>query len=161
MARLWTFHDPEPHAAPSLERAKGVSIIKDGVAWLALPLPLLWFLAHRLWLAALGYAVLAVAIGLAIKELPLSPEAGMLMIAVLHIGAALEANDIRRRALRRRGRAEIAISAPDRAEAETRFFTAWTAQRIEASSPVVAAPPSPQQNEPQVIGLFPRPEGAR
>ncbi|MGE0725234.1 MAG: DUF2628 domain-containing protein [Alphaproteobacteria bacterium] len=87
-----------------------VAVVREGFAWWALPVPLLWALWHHLWwwaLIVLGAGLLlAVAAGTDL----LSPVEAALAAIGFSILFAAEANDIRRRALYWRGWVEEGVS---------------------------------------------------
>ncbi|WP_135468509.1 DUF2628 domain-containing protein [Crenalkalicoccus roseus] len=105
---------PEPPAAP----ARPVVLVPEGFSWPAFLFNVLWLLWHRLWLAALGYLALAVAIG---ALLPAGADFAAGLALQFLLGA--HAHDLRRRALARRGYAEAhVVAAPDRDSALARLL---------------------------------------
>jgi uncharacterized protein DUF2628 len=123
--RIWTVHTaPEATSparagpvAPAVEgreaggRAAGgeratVVLVREGFSWAAFLFALPWLLWHRLWLAALLYLALAVAIGLLVPE-PFGPAAGL----ALQFLVGAHANDLRRRRLARRGYTQAHVVA--------------------------------------------------
>ena len=115
--RAYTIHAP-PGDDSAPER---FAFVKDGVCWPALFVPILWILWRRLWLTLVWYIVWLLALAWVDR---LAGEGAATVLALL--GAlffAFEANDIRRRSLRRRGWRDIgASSGADLDEAEIRFF---------------------------------------
>jgi hypothetical protein len=102
-----------------------VVFIKDGFSWPAFVIPFVWMIWHRLWLALVAYIV-AVA-GLAgIGYLSGFPDNLATMLGLLvNVFFGLEGNNLRRRALARRGYHEVAdVVASDRDEAAWRYFSA-------------------------------------
>lgn len=85
--RVWTVHLP-PGAAPVL--------VPEAFSWGACLLPVPWLAAHRLWLPLAGWLALA---ALAVL-LPAGTGAALL---ALHLAAGWHGQDLRRRALARRG----------------------------------------------------------
>ena len=105
------------HSA-ALERAV---LIKDGFSWPAFFFGIFWILSKRLWLVALGY--LAVSVMLQILFLLIGPVTGWIGFLLI-VFFALNANDLWRWALVRRGwRITGLVTAPNRVEAERRFYT--------------------------------------
>lgn len=167
--RVYTVHAP-PEAADTPER---FVFVKEGFSWPALFVPILWTLWHRMWLVTLLYllwAVLLFALGWWVGE----PQDTV--IALLGgILFALEANNLRRWSLGRRGWTEVGAAAgKDLEEAEIRFFGGWLGEgrmRAESSGDdglvdrreaMARAAYSPQArshgaDEP-IFGLFPEPE---
>jgi hypothetical protein len=158
--RSYTLHLPElarPGEAAGLDRA---ILVPDGFSWPAFAFGPLWFLFHRLWVAALivllGLALLAAA-GVA---LGLPTGAGLVATLLASALIGLEASSLRRWTLARRGwPARDAVVAASAAEAESRALARWLGA-------VSAAPRSPYPSGASrrldpVIGLFPAQEGAR
>ena len=164
----YTVHAPgeerEPAAENRLERAV---FIKDGISWPALFVPALWLLWHRLWLALIGWITFALVVAW-IGRL-LGDDAAGILAVLGQILFALEANNIRRWSLARRGWTDIGGSfGKIKDEAEIRFFAA------RAETPPQAAPGPPDRrvavarpahrpaDDPvmggQVLGLFPEAE---
>lgn len=77
--------------------------VKEGFSWPAFWLSVPWALWHRMWLAALAFLVVGLAVEAAIGALGLDPES--LGVVALGIACAIGflANDLRRSALVRRG----------------------------------------------------------
>jgi hypothetical protein len=93
-------------------------LVPERFSWIAFLLPLLWLLWHRLWLAALLYALAAVALGL---MLPSGPD--FAAAAALHLLLGCHAQDLRRRALTRRGYVLAGVvAAPDEDSAFARLL---------------------------------------
>jgi hypothetical protein len=84
-----------------------VVLVREGFSWLAFLFNVLWLLWHRLWLAALGYLVLAVLVGALLPGGGVGFAAGLALQFLL--GA--HANDLRRWALARRGYAQAHVVA--------------------------------------------------
>jgi len=157
---------PDGRAEAALERAV---FVRDGFHFWAFLLGPLWCLWHGLWLAALAVIVLSgalIAIGAALQ---LSPEMQFLPQLVLAIIVGLEAGNLRRFGLRRRGFLERgSVAARDLAEAEAIFFA-------DAASPGPGPGPEPQPpaqpatpqpgfsksgaRDEEVVGLFPEYRG--
>lgn len=164
--RLWTFHLPAD-AAPA-QAAERAVVVKDGIAWLALLLPLPWLLYNRLWLASVAYLVLTVVLAFVGELLPIGEIGGMVLALLLNWWVALSGNDLRRGKLDKRGfRHAGSVAAKTREEAEIRFFAGYAAAQNTAQPAV-----TPRRDPPSyggysvtpadgVIGLFPNPEGSR
>ena len=157
--RSYTLHLPR-HAVPgepaAVERA---TIVRDGFVWPAFLFTVLWFLWHRLWIAALIVAVALAALVGAGTALNLRP--GPAGLAALLFSALLgwEASSLRRWTYARRGRgAADVVSAGSLAEAEQKFVA-----RLAAG--ITAPGPMPLHRQPfsadPVIGLFPEAERGR
>ncbi|WP_267420952.1 DUF2628 domain-containing protein [Methylobacterium sp. GC_Met_2] len=158
--RSYTLHlppDARPGESIGLDRAV---LVPDGFSWSAFAFTVLWFLYHRLWIAAL--IVLIGLIALAGGGILLGLPTGGGLIVTLLAGwlVGLEASSLRRWTLARRGwPARDALIAATSEDAEARALNRWL-----GASPAVARAPFPsgpsRRGEP-VIGLFPAQEGAR
>ncbi|HEX2556329.1 MAG TPA: DUF2628 domain-containing protein [Microvirga sp.] len=151
--------DPEP-----LEKAV---LVRDGFSWGAFFFTVLWFFAHRLWLAGLGVLALLVAFNLGLSALGVRPGAAFLADLLLSVLIGLEANSLRRWTLQRRGRPAVdLVTASSRDEAETKAFARWLAresrpQASAASAPLLRVPVAPYRTPDPVIGFFPDPGRGR
>jgi len=161
--RVWTAYEPR-NPATAEERADRTVFVKDGFAWLALILPLPWLLVNRLWLGTLVYVAISVTAATAGEFLPVSEGAGAALALIGNLYAGFEGNDLIRRKLARRGFvAAGSVIAKRRDEAELTFFESRGAPEILArpAPASVHAAPVPRKEASDVLGLFPRPEGAR
>lgn len=119
---------PTTRPAAASPAAEPVVLVREGFSWAAFFLSLFWLLWHRLWLAALGYAVATLLLGLLLPAAVAMP-ANLALTFLL--GA--HAHDLRRRALARRGYAEAGVvTAPDLDHALTRLL----AERPDLAAPV-------------------------
>jgi hypothetical protein len=158
--RTYTLHLP-PEALPGdpepLEKAV---LVRDGFSWGAFVFTVLWFFAHRLWLAGLGVLVLLVAFNAGLAALGLRPGAAFAADLLVSVLIGLEANTLRRWTLQRRGRPVVdVVTASDRDEAETKAFARWLARESRPRPATAAAPLSvpvaPYRTPDPVIGFFP------
>ncbi|WP_238184266.1 DUF2628 domain-containing protein [Methylobacterium trifolii] len=160
--RSYTLHLPpeaRPGEAHGLDRAQ---LVPDGFAPAAFAFSVLWFLYHRLWVAALivlaGLAALAGA-GYALG-LPSVAASGISLLAALLIG--LEASSLRRWTLACRGwPARDALVAANAEEAEIKAVARWLDPERAAPAPRPPFPAGGARRSDPVIGLFPAREGAR
>ena len=158
--RSYTLHLPDdarPGESLGLDRAV---LVPDGFSWPAFAFTVLWFLFHRLWVAALIVLVGLAALAGAGILLGLPTGAGLIvaLLAVWLIG--LEASSLRRWTLARRAMpVRDTVIAANPAEAETRAFERWLSGT--ASAPRPPFPAGPTRRVDPVIGLFPAREGAR
>lgn len=98
-------------------------LVRDRFAWLAFLFPVLWALAHRLWIETLVLVVLTALVG-ALGSLPslagIMPFVGLALMMLF----GMEANAIRAAALRRRGYADWGVVEADSAgDAEIRYLS--------------------------------------
>lgn len=160
----YTVHEPPPQKNESATSPERFVFVRDGFHFWAFLLPPLWFVAKRLWLALILYAIVAVALefGMAFAKVP----SGWRVVVELSLGIVigLEAATIQRWTLQRRGWKTLGFVVADREElAERRFFAAWqphsTPSEKSVQPPAVYAAPvlrgSPSSSD--VIGLFPEP----
>ena len=160
--RSYTLHLPpeaRPGEAEALDRAV---IVPDGFSWPAFAYTVLWFLFHRLWIAALivlaGLAALAVG-GYA---LGLTRAAGTGIALLASVLNGFEASSLRRWTLARRGFAlRDAVVARDSSEAEARLLARWLDPASLPPPPRPPFPGGPVRRAEPVIGLFPAREGGR
>lgn len=156
--RTYTLHVPdgaEPGDPEALERAV---LVRDGFSGTAFAFSVLWFLAHRLWIAAL--VVLAGLIGLQIVLALVGAGGATRFLAGLLYAflVGLEANALRRWTLERAGRPAVdLVRAADHDAAEARAFGRWL--RAEGAEPHKAGPlPRRPERAQPVLGLFPEAE---
>ena len=158
----------EPADAADLEARTGkVAFVKDGIAWLALFVPILWLIYHRMWLELLVFLVIFMSLPVIFGSGPAAREIAGWASLCLTVLFALEANDLRGWALRRRGfRFAGTAWGRDLFEAETRFFSRWLPEQEKPSAPIPAVamptqrgagivPTRPARGD-EVIGSFPR-----
>ncbi len=147
------------HAPPDGDPER-IRLVKEGFCWPALFFPALWLLWHRMWIPFVLYLVYAAALyglGTAFPDAPIGFVA--LLGAVL---LALEANNLRRWSLARRGWSELGGTfGRTLDEAEMRYFKdhAREARRAPAQQPAPRTWPAyqPDRREgDEVMGLFPR-----
>jgi hypothetical protein len=134
-------------------------VVRDGFSLLAFLFPLIWLLWFRLWIEAVAYVVLALAlVGLG-WLLGLGDMAGLLALP-LNILAGLEASTLRQRGLRRRGWEEWGpVEAGDSREALTRYLA--EAGHLDAETAAEPALPMRYTHAPAggpALGLFVYPD---
>jgi hypothetical protein len=111
--------------------------VKDGFAWPALFFAVVWLIYRRMWLVLILYVAITAAAGFVLQRAG-GDSAGFVVI-LLHFLFALEANNLRRWTLERRG-FRFAGVAEGRTleEAEIRYFAG-----LEPGDPVTVATPAP------------------
>ena len=163
---VYSVYEPLVPATDVIARADRLAFVRDGFSWVAILVPLLWLLYHRMWIESLVlllvYIGLQHAFGGDAQGQALTAWAG-LAISLLF---AFEANDLRTASLERRGyRFAGVASGRDRVDAERAFFVKWLPEQ-ERAQPVASPPPrrdtgaqAPRQRGEgeEVIGLFPQP----
>lgn len=122
---------------PDDGRGEDALFVRDGFAPLALVLPVVWFLWHRLWLWAAAFLVIAIVANVMMERDGLF-YAGLALSVCASFFAGLEAQALRVAARERQGwRVAAVIDAPDAGAAEAMFF----------ASPHLAAAPAPAEAE--------------
>jgi Protein of unknown function (DUF2628) len=162
---VYAVYEPPVPATDTVARAEGIAFVREGFSWVALLVPLLWLIFHRMWIEfvvlLLVYVVLQFAFG--------SDPHGQMLSAwasfAIGILFAFEANDLRAASLTRRGYRFLgSASGRGRVDAERTFFTRWLAEEGRAA-PIVPPPPPRREGNArplahgegeEVIGLFPQ-----
>ncbi len=176
---VYTFHLPRDAAPGDARALEDAVLVRDGFSWGAFIFQVLWCLWNRLWLVALGFVLVSAALSFSLEWAGL-PQAAIVVAGVLlAILFALEANNLRRLSLERRGLAlRGVVVAPDLHEAERRAFSLWLDPQAEAAAHAAAeAAPSPSAparsrtaphgrdpfvaQDREIIGLFPAAEEPR
>lgn len=102
-----------------------VTFVKDGFNWPAFFVPVVWLIVKRQWLWLVLYLLTLALIGAAVAAGNLTGDVAALASAALSLLVGLEANDIYRRSLARRGFSFLGPAAgSDLEEAELQFFSA-------------------------------------
>ncbi|MDP9139067.1 MAG: DUF2628 domain-containing protein [Pseudomonadota bacterium] len=116
--RHYTVH-VRPEADPD-----DVRFVKDGFSWPAFFVPVVWLVVKAHWLWLVLYLLASALIGAVVSAGNLTGDAFAVMLAALSVLAGLEANDIERRALARRGFVSRGSAAgADLEAAELQFFS--------------------------------------
>jgi len=157
----FTVHAPPPRKGETTLAPERFVFVRDGFHVWAFLLTPLWLLARRLWLGFIGYVVLTVVFGVALRLFGAPRPVTFLVGLAIALLFGFEAATLRRWKLsRRRGwRVLGVVVGEDRESAERRFFGEWIARAPEAP-PREAAPARPPA-PPEVIGLFPEPGATR
>jgi hypothetical protein len=160
--RLYTVHVPvsaEP-GSPAFERAQ---FVRDGFNGWAFVFSALWCVWHGMWVAAAAVIVLSATFFGVGRVFGLPLEAQLLLQFVLAVFLGLEAPNLRRFTLNRRGLFDAgAIAAADEDEAEGLFFARAPERGAEAKppfSPVNPASTTRARFVEDIVGLFPEHRG--
>jgi hypothetical protein len=173
---VYTVHAPAANGA-DLAATDKFTFVRDGFHFWAAVAGVIWLAWNRLWLALIGWLVLAFVIDFGLTRLGVGRGAIFLVCLVLMLLLGFEAASLQRWTLSRRKWRQLDIVVADNEEAaERRFFERWTARRGVVSDqwsvdrgappptrslpgqPFSKAPPLPQGG---IIGLFPEPGGSR
>ena len=164
---VYSVYEPPVQEPDIAERADRLAFVKEGFAWPAFFVLVLWPIYHRMWLEFIVLTVVLIALQLAFGTTSVGQTlAGWASLAITVL-FAFEANDLRAASLERRGyRLAGVVSGRDRTEAERAFFTTWLPQQAKAAreperghEPRREAPSSgtmPRGEGEEVIGLFPQ-----
>jgi hypothetical protein len=139
-----TVHEGPSPVADKLDRAENLRFIKDGFTLSAALFAPVWLATHRLW-AWLGvYAAIVFALVGANALFGLSDAMTVAAIAGLHVLIGLEADDMERLSLERKGWTTLAsVSGINELECERRFLETWLPlQPVLAPRPATTAVPS-------------------
>jgi hypothetical protein len=122
----FTVHEPPNPPADRIERAAGMTFVRDGFSWSAALFTPVWMLVYRLWWPLLGYLATMTVIELIRERVVLHP--GWLSLATLALSLiiGLEAGTLRRWSLDRSGWTTLgAVSGKTAEDCERRFFNGW------------------------------------
>lgn len=165
--RTYTVHVPEGSVRGDPRALEQAHLVRDGFSWGAFAFTVLWFLRHRLWLAALLVLVGLVGLAFAGRALGLSPFAALIITGLASLLIGMEASSLRRWTYGRRGKpARDAVIAGSQEEAELKAATRWldaeSVPGMGATGAAITAVTRPaHRRDDAVIGLFPASEGGR
>jgi hypothetical protein len=174
---VYTVHAPDATDAGIVATDKFV-FVRDGFHLWALVFGPLWLVAHRLWLALIGWIVALAVVDLALTALGAGGAAIFLANVLIGLLMGFEAASLQRWTLSRRHWRQLDIVVADDEEAaERRFFDRWTAKQRgltndQWASDRGAPPPTrdipgqpfskpPPLDQSEIIGLFPQPGASR
>jgi len=174
---VYTVHAPVTNGA-DLTATDKFAFVRDGFHFWAAVAGVIWLAWHRLWLALIGWIVVALAVNGGLALLGAGSRATLVVNLVLALLLGFEAASLRRWTLsRRKWRMLDVVVADDEESAERRFFDRWTTRnrvtndpysvdrggppptRNVAGQPFFSRPPPLPQGG--IIGLFPEPGGQR
>ncbi|MGA0561982.1 DUF2628 domain-containing protein [Ancylobacter sp. VNQ12] len=160
---IFTVFEPEnADAASSLAQwADGVALVPERLIWTAIPFAPLVLLAHRLWFALLGYALVQGLIVGAVLWFDLTSDA-LVLLPLTNVAVAVLLPGLRRAKLAAAGYEEVGVVvAPSLEAAEQRYiearlggvsFGGSARAPLPAERYALAAHPA---SERPVLGLFP------
>jgi hypothetical protein len=161
---VYTVFEPPP-SGDELRDAERVQFVREGFSWLALLVPFVWLIWHRMWLVLVLWIAVSVLVqwGASLLGEP-APLIGGLAVALL---MGFEASSLRRWTLARRGfRFRFVIAGANRDECERRFFSAWAWRDVRPGPG--GPPPAGLQGSltegdevRRILGLFPDAERSR
>jgi len=161
----YTVHAPPSKSGETNSAPERFVFVRDGFHFWAFLLAPLWLLWRRLWLALLGYVIIAAALGALLFLLGVSSGVTFFASTLVSLLVGFEASTLWRWTLTRRGWVSLGfVVGDDRESAEHRFFASWIARTPESPKSPVSTLPEPQfggvtRRAPvsDVIGLFPEP----
>jgi len=126
--------EPATASESVVERIDRIVFVREGFAILALVFPMLWLLFHRMWLVLLAFVGVVAVVNVGFVSIGLSEAvAGWATLAITLL-FALNANDLRRWTLERRGFELVGVvSGRNRDECEIRFFDNWDGTEPQAT----------------------------
>lgn len=174
---VYTVHAPTASNA-GIRAADRFAFVRDGFHFWAALLGPVWLVWHRLWLALLGWIIVALALQIGMTRLGASGSTIFFVDILVALLMGLEAASLRRWTLSRRNWRQVDIVvAQDEETAERRFFDRWTAKKrglINDRLAVDRGAPPPTRDIPgqpfskppplphnDIIGLFPEPGASR
>jgi hypothetical protein len=174
---VYTVHAPVT-ANTGLRATDRFAFVRDGFHFWAVVFGPLWLIWHRLWLALLGWIVVALAVDVGLSRFGAGGTAVFLANVLIALLMGLEAGSLERWTLSRRNWRQLDIVVGDDEEAaERRFFDRWTAKQralINDQTAVDRGGPPPTRDVPgqpfskppplppsDIIGLFPEPGASR
>lgn len=167
---IYTVYEPPLKAHESAPDPERFVFVPDGFSFWAFLLAPLWLVRYRLWLAFIGYVIVAIALQIALRLVGASTGVTITVAALFALLIGFEAATLRRFTLSRRGWKNVGIVVGDDVEsAERRFFDAWVnkswAERSSFGAPRASSPamgvPMARRPSSEVIGLFPQPGAPR
>ncbi len=164
----YTAHERDSDAQDIAARAEAILFVKEGFAWLALFFPLLWLIYHRMWIVLSSFVAILVLLEAGVVYLGLEDDVAVISTIALSGVFALQANDLRRWSLARKGYQLVElVNGRDRGECEQKFFTRWLTsigaqaevapKAVKRANPASATPDKSPSGGEEIIGLFPEP----
>jgi hypothetical protein len=152
---IYTVHLP-PDAITADAVAEKAVFVKEGFSFRGFVFTGLWLLSQRLWLFAIGYALVFGLVVAAFAWLRLPPVAFGAIMTLLALLIGLEGHEWQRGKYARLGWTHAGtVSGPSLEECERRFFKDWLSgqaqQSLRPQTPVTVL----AQAQPHVLGLFP------
>lgn len=137
--------------ASTLREGEELAFVPEGFSWMAALFTPFWMAWNRLWWPLAGYLLLSVLFGLASAAVQLADPADLLIGAAIAFLFGVEAAELRRWGLKRRGyELRAMLLADDEAAAEYRYRAAHV------SVPAAAPAAAPAALGPARLDAFPR-----
>lgn len=174
---VYAVYEPPLRAYEPFSDPMGFAFVRDGFYVWAFLLTPLWMIRHRLWLPLVIYLIGSALLEAVLRQAGASVFAIGFIAVLISLLIGLEGATLRRWSLRRRGYREAGFIRGDGlADAEHRFFAAWTGRpqadqprsdkprsdNMGPAKPTAAVAPLSTRAEPSgIIGLFPEPGAPR
>jgi hypothetical protein len=158
----YTVHLPKAALNGDKAAMQGMELVKDAFSISALIFSLFWLLWHRLWLASVIVMCIYIIFISGVSALHIHPALVMAIESVIGFFLALEGSSIRRWTLARKGMPTVDVVIADNLEdAEVKAIARWCERTPDSTSAVLPSPKTPLNapHAPEVIALFPMPEG--
>ena len=159
---IYTVLAPPPRDGDPAQEALNTAFVKDGFSWSALFFAAPWMIYRRMWLTLVVYVAVMAALGYAMQRA--GGDFGASVVLLVHLLFALEANNLRRWTLERRGFRLVAVAeGRNIEEAEIRYFSSREAGDTTLAVPLIPAPPPAPTSvpTPPVPPAPPMPSGFR
>ena len=136
---VFTVHEPPEPATDRLDLGVALEFIRDGFSFAAAVLAPLWLLAHRVWLALLGYVAVVLLLAAVTWATGAGPGWALLLVGAMHLVIGFEAASLQRWAMESRGWRMLGTTAGRTTEeCERRFFDSWLGSKPLAASTSLA-----------------------
>lgn len=176
--RTYTVHHIDDDPRTIVELADDVVFVKDGFSWPAFFIPMFWLIYRGMWIVLIGYIAVLVVSSTLLGFLGVDDTTSFVVGLAVSLLMGFEGNDLLRWTLSRSGlRAVAVVQAGSIEDAERRFFQGMIEAaghplpevytEVRKSRPTVSHPARAGgvwgsqgvDDEEQIVGLFPRPEG--
>lgn len=125
-AQSCTVHERPNPPSDRVDRAEALEFVKDGFAFAAFAVPLVWLAMHRIWMGALAYVAVVAAVLAVSGQLGFPPIVPGLALLALHLMFGNEADEILRSHLTAQGWTMVGqVTGTGPLDCERRFFDSW------------------------------------
>lgn len=140
-SQVYTVHEKPDPASDRSDRAEQLLFVRDGFTFAAFVAAPFWLLSQKMWLAFMGYVVLALLILASVTLTGADTRWILYGILGLHLLIGFEGDSLMRWTLERRGWRQISsVTGATFEECERRFFDHWL-NTVPAVAPSNFKPP--------------------